>query len=85
MKPAEFYLLTIGELIAVIRANQRRLESQFDVGIAHAWHVAALGRAKSMPTLRQLLNKNQPKQLTREELDKRREEHEQMIEEMLGA
>ncbi len=43
-----------------------------------AWHVAALGRAKRMPNLRELLNPGKTKELTSEEQKQRQTEFEEL-------
>lgn len=47
-----------------------------------AWHTAALGRTKKMPSLERLLRGHKTVQLRGDELEKRRKEHAELAERM---
>lgn len=59
------------------RTEQRRL-------MHAAWHVAALGRAKKMPSLRRVLGEDRARRLTPGEAATRRAEFEELKERMGG-
>lgn len=50
------------------------------VALMSAWHTAALSRAKRMPRLHRFLNPPESKPLTGVELEKRRQERDEMLE-----
>lgn len=59
-----------------------RREAEHDRDAWIAWHMAAMVRAKQMPTLARLAGRDRAKPLKGEELAKRRAEHEEMVRRM---
>jgi len=75
---AEFWALTPRETAAVIEAAAWRMEREQRRDVWLAWHVAALSRAKRLPALQRLMGGGKARPLTGEELEQRREEHEEL-------
>lgn len=61
---AEFWSLTPRELTAVFRAQAWRWKQEQRQLMYAVWHVAALQRAKKMPSLRKVLGDDKAKPLT---------------------
>ena len=81
MTVPEFWLMTPAETLGVLDAAVWREDLAFKRDVRLAWHVAALQRSrKRLPSLKTLLNPGKTKQLTGDELDKRRTEHAQLSE-----
>jgi len=75
----EFWALTPAETIATIEAANWRRDQDQRRDLALAWHIAALTRAKRLPTLKQLLGGGETRKLEGEELEMRRNEHAEMV------
>jgi hypothetical protein len=75
----EFYDLTLRETLAAIEAAAWRAEQQQRRDIALAWHVAAFSRTRRMPSLRSVLARGETQVLQGEDLERRREEHREMM------
>jgi hypothetical protein len=78
----EFWRLTPRETQAVFEAAQWRWETEQRSMRFAVWHVAALQRAKKMPSLREFVGREQPKPLTAAEKEARRKEFEELKERM---
>lgn len=76
---AEFWDLTPRETWITIEAAGWRAEQAARRDVALAWHVAALSRTKTLPSLRQLLHPPKARKLEGEELERRRAEHRRMV------
>lgn len=74
----EFWDLTPRETYAVIRAAEWRMEQEQRGRAWLAWHTAALSRAKRLPALGRLLGGGEAKELQGDELERRRQEHEDL-------
>jgi hypothetical protein len=74
----EFWALTPAETFAVLEAGIWRMEQEQRGRAWLAWHVAALGRAKKLPSLKRLMGGGKTRVLSGEELEKRKAEHEAM-------
>jgi hypothetical protein len=74
----EFWDLTPRETYAVIRAAEWRMEQAQRGRAWLAWHTAALSRARRLPSLRRLLGGGEAKELQGDELERRRQEHEEL-------
>lgn len=75
----EFWALTPRETYAAIDAANWRTQWQQKRDVALAWHIAALTRARNLPSLQQLLCLGETRVLEGEELERRRAEHAAMI------
>ncbi len=76
---AEFWDLTPKELRLYFEADAWRQTQQLRRDATMAWHIAALGRMKRLPPLRQILPAEAAKPLQGEELERRRAEHEDIV------
>ena len=76
---AEFWSLTPRETYAVIKAANWRLEREHRRDAWLAWHIAALSRAKRLPTLQRLIAPGKSRALEGEELERRRAEHREIV------
>jgi hypothetical protein len=76
----EFWDMTPREIQAAIEADiwRRELVHRRDAWLA--WHVAALSRAKRLPPLQRMLGGGQTRELEGEELERRRREHQEIME-----
>jgi hypothetical protein len=70
----EFWDQTPRETYMTIDASIWREEIRQKRDLTMAWQIAALSRAKRMPSLKQLLNTKPARPLVGEELEKRRKE-----------
>jgi hypothetical protein len=75
----EFWDLTPRETFLAIDAAGWRTEQAARRDVALAWHVAALSRTKTLPSLARLLKPPKARVLEGEELEKRRTEHAAMV------
>lgn len=71
----EFWDLTPGETVALVRARLRR-ERERDLWLA--WHIAALGRVKKFPSLKRLLRPAKAHGLTPDQAAQRQAEFEEL-------
>lgn len=76
----EFWALTPREVYQVVQAAQWRAERAHRRDGWLAWHVAALTRARRLPELQQMFMSREARPLHGEELERRRREHEEMLE-----
>ncbi len=53
--PANFWSLTLREITSVMDGAAVRIRNEHNARAWAVWHVAALGRAKTIPPLRRLL------------------------------
>jgi hypothetical protein len=74
-----FWSLTPREMRLHFEAAAIRAEREYQRDAWLAWHIAALSRAKRMPTLKKLLQTDKAKPLRGEELDRRQAEHAELI------
>lgn len=76
---AEFWALTPRETYATIEATSWRLEREHRRDAWLAWHIAALSRAKRLPTLQRMIGAGKARALEGEELERRRAEHREIM------
>ena len=76
---AEFWDMTPRETYSYLTAFQWRQEREQKQALWQAWHVAYLTRAKRMPSLSKLLHPPQARALHGEELARRRQERDEML------
>ena len=76
--------MTPRETLAAMEAAAWRLEQAQRGRAWLAWHVAALSRARQMPSLGRLLQAPEAQSLEGEELDKRRAEFAELKERIAG-
>lgn len=74
----EFWDLTPRETVQAIEAAAWRLEEEQRGRLWLAWHVAALSRARRLPSLAQILAPREGKRLAGDELEARRREFAKM-------
>lgn len=74
--------MTPREVGAAIEAFAWRMEREHRRDAWLAWHVAALSRAKRLPPLRRLLGGGETRALEGEELERRRRERDEMLEQI---
>ena len=60
LKPDEFWKLTQAELLVMAEGYTKKKKQQAKEMIYLAWHVAALNRAKELPSLDSLLRDSEP-------------------------
>lgn len=70
--------MTPRETLQAIETAAWRMEQEAKRNIALAWHIAALTRARRMPSLHQLLARDKAKRLRGKEAERRRREYEEM-------
>lgn len=58
---SEFWNMTPWQLRVITQASIDKAKNEQELMTWHAWHVAALGRTKKMPTLKEMLGKKEPK------------------------
>ena len=75
----EFWRMTPRETTLAIEGAVWRYEREHQQVAWLAWHVAALGRAKRLPSLRRLLRMPAATKLVGEEAEKRAREHAEMV------
>lgn len=78
----EFWELTPKELLAAVEAANWRHAQDQRRDVRMAWHVAALSRAKRLPSLQKLLKPGKARALHGEELERRRAERDELLERM---
>jgi len=76
--PLRFWELTLPETLIVLEARARLRQQQQDLAAWVAWHVAALGRARKLPSLRRLQGGRARRALRGSDLEQRRREHEDL-------
>jgi hypothetical protein len=81
---AEFWALTPRETFMVLAAAGRRFEREHRRDAWIAWHTAALGRVKKLPSLQRLMPVKPARTLHGAELAKRRAEFDE-LKRTLGA
>ena len=74
--------MTPRETSAAIEAFTWRMEREHRRDAWLAWHTAALSRAKRLPPLRRLLGGGETRELGGEELERRRRERDEMLEQI---
>ena len=74
----EFWDMTPRETAAAIDAAGWRMDRERRLQMSLAWHTAALSRAKKLPSLAQLIKPPPAKKLEGAELEKRKQEFEEM-------
>lgn len=74
-----FWRLTPKETFAAIDAAAWRQDVDHRRNAWLAWHVAALSRAKRLPSLKRLVEPKDAKPLHGEELERRRQERDDML------
>lgn len=75
---AEFWALTPRETYATIDAAVWRMEQAHRRDGWLAWHIAALSRARRLPALQRILGGGKSHALSGDELEQRRQEHEEL-------
>jgi hypothetical protein len=76
---ADFWAMTPRETYAAIRAAGWRIELEQRRGVIQAWHTAALARAKRLPSLRRLLSPGKSQPLQGDELERHRQERDEIL------
>ena len=82
---SEFWAMTPWELRLALEAGARRLERERQRDAWLAWHIAAMGRAKRLPSLRRLLGVPRARRLQGAELERRRREHAEIVRKLSGG
>lgn len=77
-----FLSLTPRETALTFEAAAKRMERERQRDAWLAWHVAALVRAKRFPPLKRVLGLDKARPLEGEELERRRREHQEIVERM---
>jgi len=75
---AEFWALTPRETFMVLAAAGRRFEREHRRDAWIAWHTAALGRVKKLPSLQRLMPTKPARSLHGAELQKRQREFDEL-------
>ena len=78
----EFWGMTPRETVLVVEAAIWRYDREHQQRAWLAWHIAALGRAKRLPSLRKLLGMPAAKKLVGDEAERRAREHAEMVKRM---
>ena len=70
LKPREFWVLTYAEFFAMAEGFKRRRIDRQNALIYHAWHCEAFARQKTLPELKNILQKSESthRQQTEEEM-----------------
>lgn len=68
MKPDDFWKLTLAEFGEMVEGFKRQQKRRIDELLYLAWHTAVLSRQKEIPSLSSLLNKNEKKEMTEQEM-----------------
>lgn len=74
-----FWSLTPRELMLHFEAYEARAVREHQRDAWLAWHIAALSRAKRLPSLRRLMGLDRARPLHGEELERRRAEHAELV------
>jgi hypothetical protein len=82
---SEFWAMTPWELRLALEAGARRLERERQRDAWLAWHIAAMGRAKRLPSLRRLFGTPRARRLQGAELERRRREHAEIVRKLGGG
>lgn len=78
----EFWRMTPRETALAFEAAMWRYDRERQQAAWLAWHIAALGRAKRLPSLRRLMRMPAAKKLSGDEAAKRAHEHAEMVKRM---
>jgi len=79
---SEFWSLTPRETALVFEAATWRYEREHHQRAWLAWHMAALSRAKRLPSLKRFMGIPASKRLSKDEAKRRAQEHAEMVERM---
>ena len=74
--------MTPNETLATIEARAWQAEQERQRDLWLAWHIAALSRAKRLPSLKRLLGSGETRVLTGADLERRHQERREIMEQV---